>query len=540
MLFNSGEFCFIFLPVTLLLFYAAAHWRLTRLAIWILGVASAIFYVYGTPVVPGPWGIPVPPYLLLLFASIVGNYFIGAQLRHRRSRLGLALGVAANLAVLGYFKYANFFVHNLNAVTGLGLAWPKIFLPLGISFYTFQSIAYLADCKQGKVGKHSMLDFAVFLHFFPQLIAGPIVHHREMLPQFRSLRMFVVNHRNLATGFALFTLGLAKKVLIADHFSDWVGPSFLHVEQLSASGAWAAVLSFGFQLYFDFSGYTDMAIGLGLLFNVRYPQNFNSPYKAESLIDFWRRWHMTLSRFLRDYVYIPLGGKSPREVAPLRESFGHDVAGRFLAWCGVDVCDLGRMARVLSGLEPRVGGSGLEAAARGGKAVDAGRGLSRLGFFPQPEFARRADADSHDAGGNSPGPRGGERNGIDVAGGCFSGRAFRAQFVGDRFPAEAEADLGLEYCPALPARGLSFRCNDGISLLPILSHGLISNFKQAMAVPEPALFESVGVPGDFSSRDVVWIYAHAFSSGDGRLETDGLSGWAGRLQSEVTGGGTKI
>jgi alginate O-acetyltransferase complex protein AlgI len=340
-LFNSGEFCFIFLPVTLLLFYTAAHFHLTRLAIGILGIASAIFYVYGTPIYYwGPLHIPLPPYLLLLGVSIVGNYSIGATLRRAPSRLKLALGVAANLGVLGYFKYANFFIDNLNQLGGLSLAWPHIFLPLGISFYTFQSIAYLADCKEGKVGRHSMLDFAVFLHFFPQLIAGPIVHHREMLPQFRSLRTFVINHRNLATGFAIFTLGLAKKVLIADHFSDWVSPAFLHVAQLSHLGAWAAVFGYGFQLYFDFSGYSDMAIGLGLLFNVQYPQNFNSPYQAESLIDFWRRWHMTLSRFLRDYVYIPLGGnrhgKARRYVnllvTMLLGGFWHGAAWTYVIW----------------------------------------------------------------------------------------------------------------------------------------------------------------------------------------------------------------
>jgi len=339
-LFNSGEFCFIFLPVTLALFYAAAHFHLTRLAIWILGIASAFFYVYATPIVPGPWGIPVAPYLLLLLGSILGNYVIGASLRSHRSSGFLAFGVAANLLVLSYFKYANFFVHNLDVWTGAGLVWPKIFLPLGISFYTFQSIAYLVDCKEGKVGRHSMLDFAVFLHFFPQLIAGPIVHHREMLPQFRSLRTFVVNHRNLATGFALFTIGLSKKVLIADRFSTWVTDQFSHVGHLSPAEAWAAVVSFGFQLYFDFSGYTDMAIGLGLLFNVRYPQNFNSPYKAVSLIDFWRRWHMTLSRFLRDYVYIPLGGNRHGKfrryvnllVTMLLGGFWHGAAWTYVIW----------------------------------------------------------------------------------------------------------------------------------------------------------------------------------------------------------------
>lgn len=343
MLFNSGEFCFIFLPVTLLLFYAAAHWHLTRLAIWVLGVASAIFYLYATPVFwvdAGPLRVPVPPYLLLLLGSIVVNYGFGAQLRKQPTSLVLALGVAANLAVLSYFKYANFFLNNLDEWTGLGFVLPHIFLPLGISFYTFQSIAYLCDCKQGKVGKHSMLDFAVFLHFFPQLIAGPIVHHSEMLPQFRSLRTFVINHRNLSIGFALFTLGLVKKVLLADRFSNWVAEPFLHVDHLSLVGAWAAVLGYGFQLYFDFSGYTDMAIGLGLLFNVQYPQNFNSPYKAVSLIDFWRRWHMTLSRFLRDYLYIPLGGNRHGKfrryvnllITMVLGGFWHGAAWTFVIW----------------------------------------------------------------------------------------------------------------------------------------------------------------------------------------------------------------
>jgi len=339
-LFNSGEFCFIFLPVTLVLFYTAAHWHLTRLAIGILGVASAIFYVDGTPTFAGPWGIPVAPYLLLLLGSITFNYAVGACLRRRASRVGLALGLAANLSVLAYFKYANFFLQNLDAWTGATFSWPGIFLPLGISFYTFQSIAYLADCNEGKVGRHSMLDFAVFLHFFPQLIAGPIVHHREMLPQFRSLRMFVVNYRNIATGFTLFTLGLGKKVLIADHFSDWVGDAFQHVTALSMSGAWAGALAFGLQLYFDFSGYTDMALGLGLLFNVRYPPNFNSPYKAVSLIDFWRRWHMTLSRFLRDYLYIPLGGNRQGKfrryvnllVTMVLGGFWHGAAWTYVIW----------------------------------------------------------------------------------------------------------------------------------------------------------------------------------------------------------------
>ena len=311
MLFNSGEFCFIFLPVTLALFYAAAHFHLTRLAIWVLGIGSALFYVYGTPVFwhsVGGLQLPVAPYLFLLLGSIVGNYYIGASLRRNRHRWFLAFGIAANLSVLGYFKYWNFFIDNIDRWSGADFIWPHIFLPLGLSFYTFQSIAYLADCNEGKVGRHSMLDFAVFLHFFPQLIAGPIVHHREMLPQFRSPRMFVLNHRNLAVGFALFTIGLAKKVLIADRLSSFVAQGFFHVDRLSLANAWAAVMAFGFQLYFDFSGYSDMAIGLGLLFNVRYPQNFNSPYKSTNLIDFWRRWHITLSRFLRDYLYIPLGG----------------------------------------------------------------------------------------------------------------------------------------------------------------------------------------------------------------------------------------
>src|SRR3569623_962242 len=217
----------------------------------------------------------------------------------------LILGLSVNLAALGYYKYANFFVDNINALFGLDLFLATIVLPLGISFFTFQKIALLGDVYYGKVGRLDLLDYALFVAFFPQLFAGPIVHHSEMMPQFKQLRR--VPPAWLALGGTIFVIGLAKKVLLADTAALYAPPQFnaaaagTHLDLLAA---WSGALAYTAQLYFDFSAYSDMAIGLGLLFGVRLPLNFASPYQAVSIIDFWRRWHMTLSRFLRDYLYI--------------------------------------------------------------------------------------------------------------------------------------------------------------------------------------------------------------------------------------------
>lgn len=220
----------------------------------------------------------------------------------------LTLSILANLALLGYYKYANFFVENINNFAGLSWANEQIILPLAISFFTFQQIAYLVDSYKGFTKEYDFLSYTLFVTFFPQLISGPIVHHTEMMPQFRRLRNLLPNHKNIAQGLLYFSLGLFKKVAIADTLAKWATAGFDHAPFLTLLEAWLASLSYTAQLYFDFSGYMDMALGAALLFNIRLPINFNSPYKACDIQDFWRRWHITLSRFLRDYIYIPLGG----------------------------------------------------------------------------------------------------------------------------------------------------------------------------------------------------------------------------------------
>jgi len=210
--------------------------------------------------------------------------------------------------LLGYFKYTDFLIENFNLAFNSNAELLNLALPLAISFFTFQQIAYLVDSYRQETKEYDFLNYALFVTFFPQLIAGPIVHHKEMMPQFAKTRNKVKNYRNIAMGLFIFSIGLFKKVVIADTFAVWATAGFDIATTLNLFEAWATSLSYTFQLYFDFSGYTDMAIGLALLFNIRLPVNFNSPYKATNIQDFWRRWHITLSRFLRDYVYIPLGG----------------------------------------------------------------------------------------------------------------------------------------------------------------------------------------------------------------------------------------
>ncbi len=218
------------------------------------------------------------------------------------------MGIVANVALLGYFKYSDFFISNLNKALDSDIVLLHLALPLAISFFTFQQIAYLVDSYRGETKGYDFLNYALFVTFFPQLIAGPIVHHKEMMPQFASSWNKVKNYRNIALGLFIFSIGLFKKVVIADTFAVWATQGFDEATTLTFFEAWATSLSYTFQLYFDFSGYTDMAIGASLLFNIKLPINFDSPYKATNIQDFWRRWHITLSRFLRDYIYIPLGG----------------------------------------------------------------------------------------------------------------------------------------------------------------------------------------------------------------------------------------
>ena len=247
----------------------------------------------------------------MLFNYVIGNSLNTKKEENKKSfskKSILIFGIVANLSLLGYFKYADFFIENFNIVAQTNINLFNLLLPLAISFFTFQQIAYLVDSYRQETKEYDFLNYALFVTFFPQLIAGPIVHHSEMMPQFANKWNAVKKYRNIALGLFIFSIGLFKKVVIADTFAVWASAGFDTATTLNLFEAWATSLSYTFQLYFDFSGYTDMAIGIALLFNIKLPINFNSPYKARNIQDFWRRWHITLSRFLRDYVYIPLGG----------------------------------------------------------------------------------------------------------------------------------------------------------------------------------------------------------------------------------------
>jgi len=301
-LFNSYEFIFLFLPITFLIYFYLNHKHLIKESKIFLLVSSLFFYSW--------WNII---YLPIIISSILFNYWMGRVLTQKNQKLFqrktiVTFAIMINLLLLGYFKYTDFFLENVNFLLNENIELLHLALPLAISFFTFQQIAYLVSAYREETGGYNFLDYSVFVTFFPQLIAGPIVHHKEMIPQFEDSQNRVVNYRNIALGLFIFSIGLFKKVIIADTFSEWATRGFDTAEYLNFFEAWITSLSYTFQLYFDFSGYTDMAIGLALLFNIKLPINFNSPYKALDIQDFWRRWHITLSRFLRDYIYIPLGG----------------------------------------------------------------------------------------------------------------------------------------------------------------------------------------------------------------------------------------
>ncbi|WNL16600.1 MBOAT family protein [Arcobacter cryaerophilus gv. pseudocryaerophilus] len=257
-------------------------------------------------------------YVPLILLSIFVNYSVGLSLvNHEKIKLSsksiLIFGILFNVGLLGYFKYTDFLLENFNGIFGSNIPLPHIILPLGISFFTFTQIAFLVDAYRREAKEYSLVNYMLFVTYFPHLLAGPILHHKEMMPQFASKYNWVKNYRNIALGLFIFSIGLFKKVVIADTFAPWATAGFDTATTLNLIEAWATSLSYTFQLYFDFSGYCDMAIGISLMFNIKLPINFNSPYKALNIQDFWRRWHMTLSRFLRDYIYIPLGGNRKGE-----------------------------------------------------------------------------------------------------------------------------------------------------------------------------------------------------------------------------------
>lgn len=333
MLFNSAEFLFFFLPVTFLVFlFLLKNKRNNLLVAWLV-TASLFFY--------GWWN---PAYLVLIVLSMIFNFSLGRLLsQSRKTRLLLFLGIAINLGFLGYFKYTNFIIDQVNLATSLNFNIERILLPLAISFFTFQQIAYLVDAKNKLTTEYSFLNYSLFVTFFPQLIAGPIVHHKQMLPQFSDIQKRGFEYSNIAIGISIFAIGLFKKTVLADGIAPYANIVFADAEagnQISMLVAWGGALAYTFQLYFDFSGYSDMAIGIARLFGIILPLNFYSPYKATNISEFWRRWHITLSNFLRDYIYIPLGGNRAGEFNRYRNllmtmllgGIWHGAGWNFLIW----------------------------------------------------------------------------------------------------------------------------------------------------------------------------------------------------------------
>ncbi len=303
MLFNSYTFIGLFLPITLIGFFLFARASHIWAALW-LGIASLAFY--------GWWD---PRYLVLLLLSIAFNFFVGRAISWRRdvdtprrAKAVLIFGIVCDLALLFYFKYTDFFISSVNHTLHTQLPLLNLVLPLGISFFTFTQIAFLVDTYRGAAKEYDPVHYLFFVTNFPHLIAGPILHHKEIMPQFENPACYRVNWENIAVGLTIFAIGLAKKVLLADEIGRYVAPVFDGTSNPHLLLAWGGALAYTLQLYFDFSGYSDMAIGLARMFGIKFPLNFDSPYKAQNIIEFWRRWHMTLSRFLRDYLYIPLGG----------------------------------------------------------------------------------------------------------------------------------------------------------------------------------------------------------------------------------------
>ena len=340
MLYNSYAFIFLFLPVAFAGFFIVARASHQLAALW-LACASLFFY--------GWWN---PKYVALLLASILFNFAMGYLIGRRRgedaakAKTLLTLAIVANLALLGYYKYANFFIATYNAAAHQNVLMMDIILPLGISFFTFTQIAFLVDVYRGIAKEYSFIHYLLFVTYFPHLIAGPVLHHKQMMPQFAAKESYRINWDNVAVGLTMFTFGLCKKVLIADSLEPIANGVFDAVhrgENLMLFDAWVGALAYTFQLYFDFSGYSDMAIGLSRMFNVKLPLNFNSPYRATSIIDFWRRWHMTLSTFLRDYLYVPLGGNRYGTVrryvnlmiTMLLGGLWHGANWTFVAWGGL-------------------------------------------------------------------------------------------------------------------------------------------------------------------------------------------------------------
>ena len=334
MLFNSYEFIFLFLPITLVIYFLLNKYSKNILAKSWLVIASLYFYSYFNK-----------SYLILIVVSILVNYFIGTELNMKannviRRKALLIFGILFNLGALGYFKYYDFFIENINYVFKTNFKLLHIMLPLGISFFTFQQLSYVIDNYHRKSLNYDFLSYCLFVTFFPQLIAGPIVLPAEMLSQFENEENKKVNWENMNRGLYMFSIGLAKKVIIADTIAHFANAGFDMMESLNFVEAWLTSISYTLQLYFDFSGYCDMAIGIGMMFNIILPINFNSPYKSTNIQEFWRKWHITLGRFMTNYLYIPLGRNRKGELKTLRNLFivflasgiWHGAGWNFVIW----------------------------------------------------------------------------------------------------------------------------------------------------------------------------------------------------------------
>lgn len=340
MLFNSIEFLFVFFPLCLAAYYAARRWVSHQAALGVLSLGSLVFYAW--------WDVANLPLLLI---SAVANYLIGLWIASG-ARFGLAVGVIANLLALGVFKYANFVLGNAAALAGASHEPVNIALPLGISFFTFQQISFLVDVASGRTKPGKLLNHILFVAFFPHLIAGPLVQHHQIAKQFADASRKDDLWDNFGVGLSIFAVGLAKKVLLADNLAPIASASFGAADRGGVVGfgdAWVGATAYALQIFFDFSGYSDMAIGLARCFGYRLPINFNAPYRADSIIDFWRRWHISLSQFLRDHLYIPLGGNRLGElrrhinlfVTMLLGGLWHGAAWTFVIWGAIHGALLG-------------------------------------------------------------------------------------------------------------------------------------------------------------------------------------------------------
>lgn len=331
MLFNSYEFIFVFLPIVVVGFFViSARWGKNGGIPW-LALTSLGFYGY--------WDASYVPLLLL---SILVNYNLGCRIASN-GKNPLLVGIVFNLMLLGYFKYTDFFLSSVNDALGTNISLLGIVLPLGISFFTFTQIACLVDIYRRETKLDGFFSYLEFVTIFPHLIAGPIITHRLMQPQFMADSTYKVNWENMGKGLMLFSVGLFKKVCIADSISPWVGEFFGRADNLNFVEAWMAALGYTMQLYFDFSGYSEMAIGLALMINLKFPMNFDMPYRSLSIIEFWRRWHMTLGSWVKDYLYIPLGGNRQGEFKKMRNllvsmlliGLWHGAGWTFVVWGGL-------------------------------------------------------------------------------------------------------------------------------------------------------------------------------------------------------------